>query len=98
MTANPATQYVDDRKLAARQRLWQQAKEPGDLFGWVLDLAEVEPGQRVLDVGAGNGAYLRAAAQRGIEVVVGCDLSAGMLLSARPHPRLVNGDAALLPF
>jgi SAM-dependent methyltransferase len=98
MTANPATQYVDDRNLAARQRLWTYKLRPFDVFAWVLDLAGIAPGQRVLDVGCGNGNYLRVAHQRGVDLV-GCDLSVGMLRAARPHGRrLVNGDAARLPF
>jgi SAM-dependent methyltransferase len=97
MVMNPATQYADDRNLRARQRLWERQEPWFDLCGWVLGLAEVAPGQRVLDLGCGNGAYLRALRERGIDAV-GCDLSPGMLRAAGEHPRLVNGDAMRLPF
>jgi SAM-dependent methyltransferase len=97
MALNPETQYADDRNLRARQRLWERQEPRFDLFGWVLGLAEVAPGQQVLDLGCGNGAYLRALRQREIDAV-GCDLSLGMLRAAGEHPRLVNADAARLPF
>jgi SAM-dependent methyltransferase len=93
---NPPSQYADDRNLRARQRLWGYQEPYFDLVSWVLDIAQVAPGLRVLDVGCGNGAYLRALGSRGV-AAVGCDLSQGMLRVARPHPVLVNGDASALP-
>jgi SAM-dependent methyltransferase len=93
-----AEQYRDDRNLRARQRLWQRQSPWFDLTGWVLGLGEVAAGQRVLDLGCGNGLYLRALGERpGVEAV-GCDLSPGMLRAVGPHPALVNGDAMRLPF
>jgi len=95
MRLNPPGQYADDRNLAARQRLWQQQEPRFDLPAWVLDLAGVEPGMLVLEVGCGNGAYLRVLRDRGARAV-GCDLSLGILRTAG-HPALVNGDVARLP-
>ncbi len=96
MALNPPTQYADDGNLRARQRLWEHQEPPFDLIGWVLDLAAIAPPASVLDVGCGNGAYLRELARRGVEVV-GCDLSLGMLQAAgRTAPR-VNGDVTALP-
>jgi SAM-dependent methyltransferase len=96
---NPASQYATDVNLRARQRLWEQQQPRFDIVGWVLDVAGLgaPSDQLVLDVGCGNGMYLRELGRRNI-AAVGCDRSAGMLASARPHPRLVNGDAASLPF
>ncbi len=60
MELNPLAQYADDRNLRARQRLWRCQVPFFDIAGWVLDLAGVWPGMRVLDAGCGNGIYLRA--------------------------------------
>ena len=91
---NPATQYADDRNLSARQRLWQQQDPPFDLMNWVLDLAGVAPAERVLEVGCGNGRYLRALRDRGARAA-GCDLSPGILRTAG-HPALLNADVTAL--
>lgn len=96
MSLNPPTQYVDDGNLRARQRLWELQDPPFDIVGWCLDLAGVAPGDRVVDVGCGNGAHLRGLRARGADAV-GVDLSSGMLRSAAPHPLLVNGDVQALP-
>lgn len=95
---NPPTQYATDRNLRARQRLWEHQQPPFDLVSWVLDIAGLRAGSPadVLDVGCGNGAYLHQLRARRIGAV-GCDLSAGMLASARPHEALVNADATRLP-
>lgn len=98
MSLNPPTQYATDLNLLARQRLWEEQRPPFDLVSWVLDLAGLSPGTpaRVLDVGCGNGVYLRQLRVRGIDAV-GCDLSRGMLAAAAPHPMLVNADVTALP-
>ena len=95
MTLNPPDQYGDDRNLRARQRLWQHQVPWFDVAGWVLGLAGLAPGMRVLDAGCGNGEYLRALAGYPVRAA-GCDLSAGML-RAVPHPALFCADVAALP-
>ncbi len=96
VTLNPPTQYADDANLRARQRLWDHQDPPFDLVAWVLEVAGAAPGRRVLEVGCGNGVYLRELVRRGVEVV-GCDLSIGMLRAAgRAAPR-INGDVTALP-
>ena len=60
MELNPPGQYADDRNLHARQRLWQSQVPSFDIVAWVLDLAALMPGARVLDAGCGNVKYLRA--------------------------------------
>jgi SAM-dependent methyltransferase len=99
MSLNPPSQYATDVNLRARQRLWEEQQPPFDIVSWVLDLAALRPATtaRVLDVGCGNGAYLRKLRERGIDAV-GCDLSQGMLAAAAPHSRLVNADVTVLPF
>ena len=96
MTLNPPGQYADDRNLRARQRLWQHQRPYFDIVSWVLGLTGLAPGQRVLDAGCGNGAYLRALRGRPVRAA-GCDLSRGMLRAAG-HPALANADVAALPF
>ena len=96
MEVNPATQYATEVNLRARQELWEiSAREPPFvLFPWVLDLANVGDGDRVLEVGCGNGGYLALVEATGV------DSSIGMLRAARertPGP-LVCSDAQQLPF
>jgi SAM-dependent methyltransferase len=96
VTVNSPTQYVTDANLRARQRLWESQQPRFDFTGWVLDLAAPRPGDRVLDVGCGNGSYLRALDARGVDAV-GTDISVGMLAAAA-HDQLVQSDAQFLPF
>ena len=95
MALNPPGQYADDRNLRARQRFWEHQVPYFDIVSWVLDLAGLGPGMRVLDAGCGNGAYLRALAARKVRAA-GCDLSVGMLRAAG-HPAVVNADVVALP-
>ena len=94
MELNPPGQYADDRNLHARQRLWQSQVPSFDIVAWVLDLAGLMPGARVLDAGCGNGKYLRALRERRLNAV-GCDRSSGMLRAAA-HPALINADVTAL--
>ena len=89
-------QYATDANLAARQRLWHSSRSTPafDLYEWVLAVADVRPGERVVDVGCGNGPYLAL-----LPGAVGVDLSPGMLATARArvgNPLLV-GDVQRLP-
>jgi SAM-dependent methyltransferase len=95
VTLNPPGQYADDRNLLARQRFWQHQEPYFDIVGWVLGLAGLSPGMRVLDAGCGNGLYLRGLRDRGV-AAVGCDRSMGMLRAAA-HPALLNADVTALP-
>ncbi len=95
MELNPPGQYADDRNLHARQRLWRCQVPLFDAAAWVLDLAGLAPGMRVLDAGCGNGFYLRALQERRVSAV-GCDLSLGMIRGVA-HPALVNADVTALP-
>ena len=74
-----------------------------DALGIALELANVQPGERVLDVATGTGALLRELAQRNTCTgqVIGVDRSPSMLSVARGLPssaRLVVADARALPF
>lgn len=85
---NPAflrdVQYRTDANLAARQSIYAYQRPRIDLPSLVLDLVPPGPGETVVDVGCGNGAYLAELARRGFGGrVLGLDLSAGMLAAAR---------------
>ena len=99
MSLNPPDQYATDAKLRARQQLWQHQQPHFDITAWVLEVAELHPprDQRVLDVGCGNGVYLKELHRRGLDAI-GCDRSPGMLAAAEPHRPLVNADVTALPF
>ncbi|HEY1829264.1 MAG TPA: class I SAM-dependent methyltransferase [Acidimicrobiales bacterium] len=89
------TQYATEGNLSLRQRLWDisERRPPFSLHSWVIGLARLSGGERVLDVGCGNGRYLE------LVDAVGLDRSPGMLSSARARTKgpLVAGDAACLP-
>lgn len=69
-----------------------------------VDLADVRPSERILDVGTGTGALLRELACRGAAPaqVIGVDRSLAMLSGVRGLPvswrLLVLADARALPF
>jgi SAM-dependent methyltransferase len=92
---SPPDQYGDDRNLRARQRFWEHQDPYFDIVSWVLGLAGLSPGIRVLDAGCGNGLYLRALAARKVRAA-GCDLSIGMLRAAG-HPAVACADVTALP-
>jgi SAM-dependent methyltransferase len=75
--------------------MWQYQSPYFDIVGWVLELARLAPGLRVLDAGCGNGEYLSRLRDYQVRTV-GCDLSMGMLRAAS-HPALLNADVAALP-
>ena len=99
MSLNPPAQYATDANLRARQRLWEEQQPFFDIAAWVLDVAELGSPrrERVLDVGCGNGMYLKELRRRGL-IATGCDLSPGMLAAAGPHRPLINADVTELPF
>lgn len=53
---------------------------------WLVRYLQIEPGQRVLDLGCGPGLYCERLARRGLEVV-GVDLSPGSIEYARQSAR-----------
>jgi SAM-dependent methyltransferase len=89
------TQYGDDLRLAARQRLWETGPS---LIDRVLDLAAIPSAAAVLDVGCGNGRYLSTLRERGhTGPLAGLDYSPGMALVARAFAPTAVGDAQALP-
>src|SRR5262245_2185208 len=65
-----------------------------------LERVELHPGDRVLDIGCGSGAFLRLAADRGASVA-GLDASEALIEVARrrlPGAELEVGEMESLPF
>lgn len=73
------SQYATGSNLAARQSIYAYAEPKVDLVTWALEQVEWSGDERTLDVGCGNGVYLRHLAQLGPRMLVGADLSAGMV-------------------
>jgi ubiquinone/menaquinone biosynthesis C-methylase UbiE len=98
--------YGNQAHLAARQDIYRYQQPSIDLYSWTLDQVRWSGDERVIDLGCGNGAYLRRLAQRigRRGRVLGLDLSRGMLAdvvrgwdAALPRPHLVVADAQALP-
>ncbi len=96
------------KDLAARYDAWYQtplgslahALESEAIFA----LAEVKPGQRIMDIGCGTGIYTLELARRGARVI-GMDPSVEMIAMAKEKLRLASltglfvcGSAEALPF
>lgn len=84
-------------------RRYHRLSEPQTAWGRkVLARLQVEPGDRVLDIGCGTGRLTAELAARPDLFVVALDRSAAMIAQARGQEmtgiRLVHGDGAALPF
>jgi ubiquinone/menaquinone biosynthesis C-methylase UbiE len=97
--------YGWDRAVVAYEESWRDQLEPAHSL--MLEMAGLQPGERVLDVACGTGLVsFRAAAAVGERgAVVGTDLSGEMVESARRgaalrdlhHARFERADAEALP-
>jgi SAM-dependent methyltransferase len=95
-----AEQYRDDRKLAARQSIYRfrRHRDARNFYDIILDLAGLDGDEVVVDVGCGNGQYLRALRRRGHRgAIAGFDLSPGMAAAASTWAPAVAADAERLP-
>ena len=89
--------YATDDGLAAPASLYGHQSPRWDLAAEALALVGDVARRTVLDVGCGNGRYVRTFTEAGA-CVVGLDLSAGMLAAVpEPRPALVVVDAVPLP-
>ncbi len=99
-------QYGDNERLRVRIETHRRYSErPDDFVDWALGHAALRPGQRLLDVGCGDGGCHAPLCRRGVRVV-GLDRSAGMVRAARqraiaeaagPPAPVLQGDAQALP-
>ena len=94
-----ATEYADERRLAARRRVWREFLDGPDSDDWTLD-AVVERGPaRVLEIGCGWGELAGRVASRTGADVTAFDLSARMAGLARGRGvRAFVADVQALPF
>lgn len=99
-------QYATDNNIKLRQQIHEQFTHPPiDFAEWVLSNYQWRGGERVLDVGCGNGKYyyplLYKAPDEGQPIEYhGLDLSRGMLMSHPMYPtsRLTVADIERLPY
>lgn len=103
-TSDPAPPSVAGCRAAYDQHAVEYARLLDPTLAGVterlVDLADIRPRTRLLDLATGTGAVARAAAARGASVV-GVDVSAPMLAVARqrsPEIDFRSADAHALPF
>lgn len=91
--------YADDCGFNARLSLYDHQVPRIDLVAEVMAGLGDLHGRIAVDAGCGTGQYLGALGSAGASVVVGVDLSVGMLRSARPRSdaALVAADAGRMP-
>src|SRR5579864_5613834 len=94
-------------KVSSFPAVYEELSVPGFFARFsdaLLEIADLQPGERLLDVATGTGIVLRRARERGPDLArsTGVDLNPGMLAVARDAVpdgvELVEGDAVALPF
>ena len=77
-------QYGTTAKLNIRIEAHERYSERKDDFPeWVLEHVDAKPGDLVLDIGCGPGAYHAKLVKRGARAVVGIDTSPGMVAATQ---------------
>jgi hypothetical protein len=84
VTLNPPAQYANDRNLRARQRFWRHQDPYFDIVGWVMDLARLSPGLRVLGAAFETVTCVRPASHPPV-VIRDAAVAAGYLASLASH-------------
>ena len=99
--------YFLDSCMGAEEWRESGGERVAGVYPGMLVRAGLEPGMKLLDVGAGRGELVRVAIESGAAEAVGIDYSAdavemaGETLSAHrddPRIRVIQGDARQLPF
>ena len=96
------------RQSCAGHDVWEASggAEAADLYGGILTLADMRPGEVVLDVGCGRGELVADAIDRGASRAIGLDYADAAVALARrtlqvrgmdEHVELHAGDARALP-
>lgn len=111
MTPMPATDRealrgaaydADDDLRIRRETHLRYSERSDDFHHWLLSLVPRQPGEALLDVGTGPGDFPRLLREQGhTGAVIGCDLSEGMMRTARaaaPALPWVVADAQALPW
>ena len=78
--------YKDKKDLECRINL-QEKYGTNDLNQWILKKLKLQPGDRVLDIGCGNGNQLVALLQEGSQLRCGFDQKSS-LNEPQPNSRL----------
>lgn len=99
-------QYATEANIRLRQQIHEMYTHPRiDFAEWVLSNYRWRGGERVLDVGCGNGAYYYPVLYQAPDASApieyhGLDRSIGILKShpMSPSPRLVSADITQLPY
>ncbi len=107
-----SSETTDGKQKSLRERM-RQFYESSETYRGFLDahdavylqtyvdlvIQHAQPGDRILDMGCGNGLSTYLMAERGFQVV-GTDISSLFLQDARPHPNVVYrvSDAHEMPF
>jgi ubiquinone/menaquinone biosynthesis C-methylase UbiE len=76
-SAHLPTEHFDERFSEENLRFWVPL---------LIEIAQIEAGQRVLDVGCGTGGFARAIAETASAIVTGIDYSERFIMFARELP------------
>lgn len=85
LAAGAATAAPDDLRVP-------YVETPPEVVDGMLDLAELKPGERLIDLGSGDGRIVMAAARRGASAL-GVELASDLLRRARNAVRLEGLEA-----
>jgi SAM-dependent methyltransferase len=96
------SEYVSLTSLNVRQSIHRNYSEPPDrLEETTIDVAGLSPWSSIIDIGPGNGSFLRRLVEAGHRgVITGLDrsMTAARSVAAIGGPASLQGDACRLPF